>query len=398
MFKDKFRLVCDWLLRNKKFIFPVAIVAAVAVTVSVALGASGGRKVEGITPESQSGTEESSEQVEDVPLVDNEDSAISTLIYQFYDAQANGDLEILKSLCDEISELDLLSFEEKAKYIEYYPKLEIFTKEGMNEGETVVYVYYWMTFVNHEEEFPGYTSYYVCTADDGSLYIKRSNFSDELNAYTSELCSQDDVVEFNNRVTAEYDQFKEEHPDLANYPEEVMAEVNTAVGVKWSKMQAEAQENVSDGDAGAQDPGESEEPEQPEEEGPRYATASTTVNVRSSDSEQADRLGKVSGGSRIEVLEQQLNGWSKVVYEGKEGYIKSEFLQMEESVPDGAVIGSVKATTNVNVRASASETGAKLGTLVGGDTAELIAVEGDWCKIRFNGQAAYVKAEFVERQ
>ena len=396
MFKDKFRLVCDYIIRNKKIAFPVAIVVAVALTVSVALGASGNRKVRDIVPEK--GSEENSTQIEEVPLIRNEDKAISELIYTFYNAEAIGDLEVLKSICDEISDLDLLSFQEKANYIEYYPKVEIYTQQGLNEGETIVYVYYRMTFVNHEEEFPGYRSHYVCTAEDGSLYIKRSNFSDELNAYTQAVCAQDDVQEFNNRVKAEYDSFQEEHPELANYPEEVLAQINMTVGVKWADMQVAAEGNVSGNDVVEQNPESSQTEEPPEDEGPKYAKATTTVNVRSSDSEQADKLGKVSGGTRLEVLEQQINGWSKVVYQGKEGFIKSEFLQMEESASGVASIGTVKATTNVNVRASASQSGAKLGTLVGGDTAELIAVEGEWCKIKFDGQVAYVKAEFVERQ
>jgi uncharacterized protein YgiM (DUF1202 family) len=356
--------------------------------------------VEDIVPEQSSNAEDGAAEAEDVPLTRNEDSAISELIYSFYNAQALGDLETLKSLCDEISDLDLLSFQEKANYIEYYPVLEIYTKKGLNEGETIVYVYYRMTFVNHDEEFPGYTSHYVCTADDGSLYIKRSNFSDELNEYTSRVCSQDDVVEFNNRVIAEYDAFQEEYPDLASYPEEVMAQVNMTVGVKWSEMQTVSDGSVSGNEVSEENPDEAQaDGEQAaEEEGPQYGTATTTVNVRSSDSEQADRLGKVNGGTRLQVLEQRVNGWSKVLFENKEGFIKSEFLQMEKSAEGQETIGTVKATTNINVRAAANETAAKLGVLTGGDTADLIAVEGEWCKIKYDGQVAYVKAEYVQQQ
>ena len=395
------RMVRDYLIKNSKVAFPVIMVAAVTVVVSIALGAAGNRRVEDIIPEQSSSLEESSEGVGDVPLLSNENSAISELIYSFYNAQALGDLDMLKSLCDEISDLDLLSFQEKANYIEYYPVLEIYTKEGMNEGETIVYVYYKMSFANHEEEFPGYASHYVCTAEDGSLYIKRTNFSDELNSYIGEVCSQDDVVEFDNHVKAEYDAFMEQYPELADYPEEVMAQVNMTVGVKWSELQAAAG-SVSDNDIGEENPDEGS-PAGGQEGGDTppaemYATATTTVNVRSSDSEQADRLGKVSGGTRIRVLEQRVNGWSKVLYENKDGYIKSEFLQLEESAEGQTTVGSVRATTNVNVRAAADQNAAKLGTLVGGDTADLIATEGEWCKIKFGGQVGYVKAEFVEEQ
>ncbi|MCM1113653.1 MAG: SH3 domain-containing protein [Muribaculum sp.] len=398
MWKDKLRFVRDYLMKNSKIAFPVIVVAAVAVTVSIALGASSRRSVEDIVPGQDPVPESSSAVVGDVPLVDNESGAISELIYTFYNAQALGDLETLQALCDEISELDLLSFEEKAQYIDYYPALDIYTKQGMNEGETIVYVYYRMTFANHDEEFPGYTSHYVCTAEDGSLYIKRSNFSDELNEYISMVCTQDDVVEFNNHVIAEYDAFKEEHPELADYPEEVMTQVNMTVGVKWSEMQSAAG-SVSDNDVSTEEPGGGQENNtEPVEQGPMYATATTTVNVRSSDSEQADRLGKLAGGERIQVTEQRVNGWSQVIFENKEGYIKSEYLLMEESAAGLEAIGTVRATTTVNVRAGASTEAAQLGVLAGGDTAELVAVEGDWCKIKYNGRTAYVKGEFVERQ
>ncbi|MCM1090617.1 MAG: SH3 domain-containing protein [Butyrivibrio sp.] len=386
-------------MKNSKVALPVLVVVAVAVTVSIALGASGNRHVDDPgQEESSSASEEQSGDLEEVPLVENEDGAIRELIYTYYNAQALGDVETLRGLCDEFSSLDELRITELSKYIEYYPALEIYTQKGLNEGETIVYVYYKMTFVNHEEEFPGYTADYVCTAEDGSLYIKNSKAGDDLDQYMQRVCQQSDVQEFNNRVKAEYDAFKEAYPELASYADEVKAQVNETVGERLSDLQTASENTVSEGDTQPEG-GEGEPPEEtPEETGPMYAVATTTVNVRSSDSEQADRLGKVSGGTRLEVVEQRVNGWSEVVFENKKGYIKSEFLRMEESAAGLETIGKVKATTNVNVRAAASETADKLGVLTGGDTADLFAVEGDWCKIKYNGQVAYVKTDYVEQQ
>ena len=152
--------------------------------------------------------------------------------------------------------------------------------------------------------------------------------------------------------------------------------------------------NVSDGDAA--NPDVTSVPANAEPTGPVYATANTTVNVRSSDSETADKLGKITGGTKVEVKEQRVNGWSKIDYEGKDGFIKSEFLDVAESAANVETIGTVTADTNVNVRATASETGTKLGIVVGGETLDLVAREGDWCKVVYNGQIGYVKAEFVK--
>ena len=398
MIKDKFQLVRDYLIKKYKIILPGGVILAVAVTVSIALAASGDRKIEDIVPSDIATQESIASTVEEVPLTENGDDAIRELILTFYNAQAVGDLDTIKALCDEVSELDLLSFQEKANYIEYFPEIVIYTKKGMNEGESIVYVYYKMTFVNHDEEFPGYTSYYVCTAEDGSLYIKRSNFSDELNEYISTICVQDDVVEFNNRITAEYDDFFKEHPDLEGYAEEVMAQVNMNVGVKWSKMQEEAAAREAANAAGndADEPEVVDGPIASEEEAV-YAYALDTVNVRVSDSEKADKLGKAAKGSKWQVLEERVNGWTKIDYEGQDGYIRSDFLRVQENASGQTTIGEVKAKTNINVRAAASETAEKLGVLAGGDTAELIADEGDWCKIKYSGKVGYVKGEYVER-
>ncbi len=396
MLKDKLQLVRSFLTKNYKIVFPVVVVLAVAVTVCIALGASGERKIGDIVPESTEQTQASQPVVEDVPMTENSDQAIKELIYTFYNAQATGDIDTIKSVCDEVSDLDVISFEEKANYIEYFPLIEIYTKKGMNEGESIVYVYYKMTFVNHEEEFPGYTTHYVCTAEDGSLYIKRTNISEELNAYISMICAQDDVVEFNNRITAEYDDFFKEHPDLEGYAEEVMAQVNMNVGVKWSQMQEEAAAQAAANADGndSEDPQVIDGPVVTEE--PVYAVALDTVNVRSSDSEKSDKLGKATKGSKWLVVEERVNGWTKIDYEGKEGYIRSDFLRVQEGAAGQPTIGTVKAKTNINVRAAASETAEKLGVLAGGDSAELIAVEGDWCKIKYNDKVGYIKAEYVE--
>ena len=99
---------------------------------------------------------------------------------------------------------------------------------------------------------------------------------------------------------------------------------------------------------------------------------------------------------KLQVLEQLPNGWNKVLFENKEGYIKAEYLQILENVDNLQVIGTVIATTNINVRAEASKTSTKLGILIAGDAAELLAHEGEWCKIKYNGEIGYVKAEYVE--
>ena len=404
MWKEKLHFLGNYIIKHSKVVLPAVVVVAVAVTVSVSLSMNNRHREEQQNAESAAAV--SSEiatepTTEDVPLVANEEGAVYTLVATYYNAMATGDETTLRSVCDEISDKDMYRYLELAQYIDYYPTLEIYTKTGPEEGSVIAYVYYKIAFVGHEEEVPGYQALYICTNDQGEMYIKRGENSEEVNDYIKTVSTQDDVVEFNNKITVEYNELMVDHPEVLQYISELDSQVSIAVGEKLANQVAGDQNTDTSAEGGDQaadgQDTSAEGTEQPaEEQGSQYVTTTTTVNVRSSDSEQADKLGKVAGGTKLQVLEQRANGWTKVDYEGKEGYIKTEFLQLAESASGAETIGTVTATTNINVRASASETADRLGVLSGGDSAELVGTEGDWSKIRYNGQIGYVKSEYVQ--
>ena len=402
MWKEKIHSIGNYIIKHNKVVLPAVVVVAVAITVSVSLSLSNRHKEAQQEAEIASAASETATETatEDVPLVANEEGAVYTLIATYYNAMATGDEETLRSVCDEISDKDMYRYVELSQYIDYYPTLEIYTKTGPEEGSVIAYVYYKISFVGHEEEVPGYQALYICTNDQGGLYIKRGENSEEVNEYIKTVSTQDDVVEFNNKITVEYNELMVEHPEVLQYISELDSQVSIAVGEKLADQVAgetqAAEAGTEEGSTDGQDTQTENGEQQTEDQGPQYVTTTTTVNVRSSDSEQADKLGKVSGGTKLQVLEQRPNGWTKVDYEGKEGYIKTEFLQLAESVAGAETIGTVTATTNINVRASASETADRLGVLSGGDSAELVGTEGDWSKIKYNGQIGYVKSEYVQ--
>lgn len=414
MLKDKLTDVRDFIVNHSKIIFPVFVVAVVAFTVVIALNlnqekASAEEKDD--EPEYRVFSDlndEGGEPVQvdvptDVPLVANEDSAVHALINTYYNAWATGDMETLASVYDEISGNDLLQYQETSRYLEKYTALEIYTKQGLTEGSVIAYVYYRVCFTDHEDEFPGYETMYICSDEQGQMFIKNeNNFTQEERDYITTVSGQDDVREFNNRVTAEYNALMMENSSLLLYLEEVGRQVEIAMGVALAQQnvdsgqEADTQEGAEGNDQTQE--GSISEPQEPVQEAtPEYAIATTTVNVRSSDSEKADKLGKVTQGTRLQVQEVRINGWTKVLYQGKDGYIKSDYLQYSESVANQEVVGTVTATTLVNIRAAADETAERLGQLPAGESLNLLAVENGWCKVAYNNQAAYVKADYVEQ-
>ena len=141
--------------------------------------------------------------------------------------------------------------------------------------------------------------------------------------------------------------------------------------------------------------------------------ATDTVNVRSSDSEEADKVGRITAGTEVTRIEERVNGWSKVIFEDKEAYIKSDYLEVvsnEDTQEEPEVdvdtatdtktpapsINTVTARTNVNVRKNPNQQSDRLGTVVAEESYKVLATIGEWYKIEYNGEEGYVKSVYFD--
>ena len=410
--KKNIRAILTGIVRRSKLIFPMILILAAAGTVSLALKAGEDDLPEESSETAEESASETATAEPEVPvpvaeLQENTDPELERLITAYYEAYANGDVEAIRGISNYMDELEALRIPEMSNYVESYPELKIYTKPGPLENSYLVYVYFRMKVYDFDETACGTKSFYVCTDENGQLYLNEGEISEAELQYISEAMLQDDVVELYNEVNVEYNNIILNNTDLFYYIQEMVNEVQTATGRTLADQITENDDpqitEEEGGGAGETQAGEGQaegnEPAVPvsaEPAGPIMATATTTVNVRSSDSERADRLGKVARGEQVEVLEQRVNGWSQINYQGQIGYIKSEYLQLAESVNGVEVIGQVTAATNVNVRQSPSETAERLGILAGGEVVDLLERTDGWCKINYNGQVGYVKEDFVE--
>ena len=129
----------------------------------------------------------------------------------------------------------------------------------------------------HEEEVPGYQALYICTNDQGGLYIKRGENSEEVNEYIKTVSTQDDVVEFNNKITVEYNELMVDHPEVLQYISELDSQVSSAVGEKLANQVAGetqvAEAGTEEGSTDGQDTQtENGEQQEAEDQGPQYVT------------------------------------------------------------------------------------------------------------------------------
>ena len=96
------------------------------------------------------------------------------------------------------------------------------------------------------------------------------------------------------------------------------------------------------------EPTENVTPEQTETSTPEpqveKMVATEKVNVREQPNTDCNVLGKLTGGDSISVYETMSDGWSRVDYNGTEGYVKTEFLTSEKDYQDSVV--SQKSSEN----------------------------------------------------
>lgn len=423
--KAKFEILKNWLIRYSKIVMPVVLVICVLITVVIAVNANK-KKAE------QDEIVVSSEEVDmasnliavpEVPLEQDAVPEINELFNKYYTAMVNGDTDTMAGLVDHLDETEILRAQETSKYIESYPTLEIYTKIGPKEGSYIAYVYAEWKFYDYDQTIPGMTVYYVCQDEAGNYYINEDGEEgeNELN-YIRQVNLQDDVVDLQNRAAVAYNDMLAEDEDLVNF----ILDLNTEIDKNVGEALARAEGSEQTGDEGEEPESEetaegSEEAENTETEEPDTVVtkvkAIDVVNIRTSDSETADKLGKAAVGDEFTLLEEKGNGWSKIEYEGRDAYIKSEFLEPSETAEasadnnesddtqtaqtdnssSAATTGTVTVKENVRIRASASENGEKLGTAYVGEKLDVIMKQADgWTKIKYNGKTAYVKSEFVE--
>ena len=320
---------------------------------------------------------------------------VTALMESYYKAVMDGDADAAAAKCDVLPDQERYRIEEMAQYYQSFSDFNVYTKKGYQENSYVVLVTFDITFTGVSTPAPSLESTYVCTNESGSLYINKSELSDDEQAYFLEMSSQPDVEELTSKISAEYNKALESDPQLEAKLKEIEAEVNENVKARLTEQQQQKQQEEADAEAEAKKA----------EQAVNAVTVKATdvVNIRASASTDAESLGKAQIGDTYKRYEEMENGWSKIDFNGQEAYIKSDYLEVVDDGGsseggEGETVkgGKITIKENVNVRESPSETANKLGVAYRGDTFDLIEKSGGWCKITYNGKEAYVKADFVE--
>ncbi len=128
----------------------------------------------------------------------------------------------------------------------------------------------------------------------------------------------------------------------------------------------------------------------------KIVTASS-LNFRRGASTSASKIGTLSKGTEVGFISES-NGWSKISYNGKVGYVSSRYLsnKLNTSSTDNNVKSTkVVTASSLNFRSGASTSASKIGTLSKGTEVGFISESNGWSKISYNGKVGYVSSSYL---
>ncbi|MCR5799243.1 MAG: SH3 domain-containing protein [Lachnospiraceae bacterium] len=409
-FKDVWELIKN---NKKTSIITAAFIVAVAVIIILVVHFSNPKQPD----PSEVVTEPISDEyvISDEPLEVDAYPEINELMRKYYDASAAGDVATIESIKTAVNDKEKIVITKKSEYVESYPVVTCYTKKGPIEDTFMVFAYYEVKLKDYDNTAPGLNAWYVCKREDGTYYINDDEQDEKLKNYCKIISVQDDVVDLNNTVNVKFNEVVNSDTELAAFLELLPELLTASVGEELAKAndpEADTNETV---DTPSTESGSETVEDTPQLEGKEVKTTDV-VNIRSSDSETADKVGKAQKGDKFTVLEQKVNGWSKIEFEGKECYIKSEYLVAldadngtentntqtdeptnEEAAANSPSSGTAKATDTVNIRKTDSTEAEKVTVAYKGEEMTVLEKQSNgWTKVKFNGKTGYVKSEYLE--
>lgn len=235
---------------------------------------------------------------------ESSDSAVQTLITQYYTAVASRDYDTLSSIDETFDEAAKAAVEAESA-IESYDNIVTYTKPGLTDGTYAAYIYFEAKITGIDTPAPSLREMYLVTDTDGNLKIGDKRSSQELIDYLLDCQRDSDVQALVKDVNQKLADAKAQDSALASYVDSIGTDADTA----------DSDTQTSTAQTGTM-------------------KVSTGVNVRGEASPDATLYGTLSAGMEVEVLENLDSGWSKIryTYNGTtiEGYIMTQYLETSD--------------------------------------------------------------------
>ena len=357
---------------------------------------------------------------------------VNQLITNYYAAYADGNIKELKKYAKPLTKNERSYIRMFSEYVENYQNIKCYTKPGLDDKSYLVSAYVEIKFKDVDTLAPGLDFFYVTTNKDGELYInnrysqfnllnKEKELDPEIEALIESFELEDDVVALQQEVQKKFEEVSGSDEKLAQM---INGTIKDACA-QWAQKIAAAQSTEQTTEQATEQSSETATEQTPQQTEDLAEIVYTTdiVNIRAQADENGELVTTVPAGTALTRTGNTDNGWSKLDYNNKDCYVKSEYLsteapqdQSQDTAQDqgqdttaqntdtgtqdttGLAEGTeVLLSDTVNVRASMSADAEKVGTAFAGEKVTVVMsyAEG-WTKVNWNGQTGYIKTEFLK--
>lgn len=390
-----------------------------------------------------SGTEVVTEIETETASKEVESEAVNELIKNYYAAYAAGDIDTLLTMASPVSENEQAYITLYSQYVEEYQNQIYYVKKGLDENSYVVNVYLEVKFAGVDTVAPGLDMFYVRTNEDGNLYIdnlysqynmrlNESALDTSVNDLIKKYTSDEEFLTMIAEVQQKYEDAIAADENLATManvtiPEAISAWAATITQQATEEQTSEEQtteeateieENNSDENAADEENADKEEDSDKEENADAEEEQAEAVsekvktldkvNIREKADQDSERIGQAEKGETFTRIGTE-GDWSIIEYDGKKGYIKSEYLTTDissEEEEDESTTASngfpegteIRLENTTNIRSAMDENSDKVGVAYPGETVTVIMsyAEG-WTKVEWDDETGYVKTELLQQ-
>lgn len=283
--------------------------------------------------------------------------AVMALIEEYYACYAVGDFETLQTIATPFSEHELAYMGLLSQYVENYQNMVFYTKSGLDSSSYMVNVYLEMKFEGVDTLAPGLDFFYVRTNEDGTLYIDNSyseynmkNNDNPLDINVHNLIKEHeqhaDLIALLNDTTVKFNEAINADANLnimvnETLPAAISAWMTELVGGVEAPDTQVPETEMPDTEVPDTQTPESEIPEQePESESESESesevlsfpegtviTIEEATNVRKEMTTESGIVETLYRGEKVTVVMSYAEGWTKVKWGNKTGYIRTDLLQ-----------------------------------------------------------------------
>lgn len=129
-------------------------------------------------------------------------------------------------------------------------------------------------------------------------------------------------------------------------------------------------------------------------QGGTVKTASA-VNFRQEPTTSSSVLDKLYNETRVAILDDTGDGWYKIAYNGKQGYMSSAYVETQPIM--NIECGGAQVTTAVlNLRSGPGTENSIVAKLYEGTVCKIIGINNAWFKVQVNGFTGYISPDYVK--